>query len=63
MTPREFVHADISVPDMPLKKSINGHKLQLQYIRMAGFQMVGYPIPVKNGKKTEWLLYRIFSEM
>lgn len=55
MTPREFVHADISVPDMPLKKSINGHKLQLQYIRMAGFQMVGYPIPVKNGKKTDLL--------
>ena len=34
MTPREFQHTDISVPDMPLRKTINGHKLQLQYIRM-----------------------------
>ena len=55
MTPREFLRTDISVPDMPLRKTIHGHKLQLQYIRMQGFQMAGYPIPVKHGKKTDLL--------
>lgn len=55
MTPREFQHADISVPDMPLRKSINGHKLQLQYIRMQKLKIAGYPIPVKHGNKTDLL--------
>ena len=55
MTPREFQHADISAPDMPLRKTINGHKLKLQYIRMYKIQMVGYPVPARHGRKTDLL--------
>ena len=55
MTPREFQHADISVPDMPVRKTIHGHKLKLQYIRMQGFMMAGYPVKVKHGKMTNLL--------
>lgn len=55
MSPREFRHADISVPDMPLRKTINGHKLQLQYIRMQELRMTGYPQQTKNGEKTDLL--------
>lgn len=41
MSPRQFREENVSVPDMPVRESINGHSMKIQYLTITGFQMAG----------------------
>jgi len=55
VTPREFVNMSIDIPDMPIPKTINGHKLQFRYQHMDQHLVYGYPIPMEKGRETDIL--------
>ena len=55
VSPRSFMKYGKYVPDMPMPKTFNGHKLYFKYMKIEEFDVYGYKVPLKNGIYTDLL--------
>jgi len=55
VSPKIFQKSGKSIPDMPLPKSFNGHKLYFKYMKVDDFDAYGYKVPLIHGVYTDLL--------
>lgn len=55
MSPRSFINSGAKVPDVPPRKTVNGHNMYLSYVITDDITVYGEPVPAEHGINTDLL--------